>query len=491
MNTDISISPQAPFEPMAAALNPGQAVHVIPYRHEEPLFWISVYFAVTMWLMLLLISFGLIIPIMLLLGLLGMFAHSLLIAWLKGNAVKVTAQQLPDLYALYEQTCARLDIQKKPELYLAQSDGMLNAMATRFMRRDYVVLLSAVVEALADRPQAIKFYMGHELGHIKRKHLSRHWWLWPGRLFPLLSPAYSRAREYTCDRHGFASCDNLDDAKRALAVLVAGPDLWKKLDLNAFESQSQETGGFWMAVNELTADYPWLCKRMMVLENRNAVFPKRNFFAWMIALLSPRMGYGGAIIGFLYWLMLGIMILVLVVALAFSGSKMSMPGISGHNPIIKLWEKIFDIQASEDHGKSDDAMNPEAVGAEAAGAATNPDDENFALAFGQLSDVMSAVNQHILENKNRPPKSLDVFEKKQDIDTTGIDYQVLGKADAKRLPGIELLMQKTIECKSCESDEPKIQFRKDKTGNWTCHVAGIPPAMLQRQSLECDAIAPE
>jgi Zn-dependent protease with chaperone function len=242
--------------PTAQAV-PQQAVHVLPYRNEEPLFWISVYFAVSMWLVMLLVSFGLIIPIMLLAGLLGMFAHSLLIAWLKGNSVKVTAQQFPDLHALYGQTCARLGIDKQPELYLAQSDGMLNAMATRFMRRDYVVLLSAVVDALEDRPQAIKFYMGHELGHIKRKHLSRHWWLWPGMLFPLISPAYSRAREYTCDRHGFASCDNLDDAKRALAVLVAGPERWKNLHLASFEEQAQATGGFWMAVNELTADYPW------------------------------------------------------------------------------------------------------------------------------------------------------------------------------------------------------------------------------------------
>ncbi len=491
MNTDISTSLQEPFPPKAGALDPTKPVHVIPYRHEEPLFWISVYFAVSMWLVMLVFSLGFIIPIMLLIGLLGMFAHSLLIAWLKGNSVKVTAQQFPELHALYAQTCARLGMQKQPELYLAQSDGMLNAMATRFMRRDYVVLLSAVVEALEDRPQAIKFYMGHELGHIKRKHLSRHWWLWPGMLYPLLSPAYSRAREYTCDRYGFASCDNLDDAKRALAVLVAGPELWKKLNLNAFEAQSQETGGFWMAVNELTADYPWLCKRMMVLENRNAVFPKRNFFAWMIALLSPRMGYGGAIIGFLYWLMLGILILVLVVTLVFSGSNMSMPGVSGNNPIIKLWEKIFDIEASTDRGGSDDVMNPEATGAEAATAAINPDDQNFMQAFGQLSSVVSAVDQHILENKNRPPKSLDVFKKMEDVNAQGVDYQVLGKADAKRLPGVQLLVQKSIECESCGSAESKIQFRKDQTGNWTCHVAGIPAVMLERQSLECEAIASE
>lgn len=484
MHTDFSTLAAAPLPPQPVPLDPGTPVHVIPYRHEEPLFWISAYFAASLWLVMLVFTLGLIIPIMLLLGLLGMFAHSLLIAWLKGNSVKVTAEQLPDLYALYQQTCTRLGMQKQPELYLAQSDGMLNAMATRFMRRDYVVLLSAVVEALADRPQAIKFYMGHELGHIKRKHLSRHWWLWPGMLYPLLSPAYSRAREYTCDRHGFASCDNLDDAKRALAVLVAGPDLWKKLNLNAFEAQSKETGSFWMAVNELTADYPWLCKRMMVLENRNAVFPKRHFLAWMIALLSPRMGYGGAIIGFLYWLMLGVLIAVLVIALAFSGSKMTWLSGMADNPIVNVWKKMMNVNADKDVDQ----------GSSSSSTTGNPgvDEDSATLdqALGQLTDVLSAVDTHMQKNKNRAPGSLQVLGKDSAIDTEGLEYRVMDKADAKHLPNVQILVEKTIVCKTCDTPELKVQFRKNLEGDWTCHVAGKPTAILEQQSPGCEVTPP-
>jgi Zn-dependent protease with chaperone function len=294
-------------------------VHVIAYRHEESLFWITAYMAGMLWFVMILCTFGLIIPIMLVVGMIAMFSTSLLISWLKGNAVRVTPEQLPELHHLFVQCCQRLGVEKMPELYLAQADGMLNAMAARFMRRDYVVLLNSVVDALEDRPQAVKFYMGHELGHIRRKHLTRHWWLWPGLLYPLLSPAYSRACEYTCDRHGFACCDSLDDAKRALAVLVAGPVQSKKLNLAQFQKQTLATGGFWMAVNELTANYPWLCKRMCILEDRNATFPERNFFAWVIALFSPPIGYGGAVIGFIYCLILGISLLSLIGFLVFFG----------------------------------------------------------------------------------------------------------------------------------------------------------------------------
>lgn len=336
--------------------------HVLAYRHEAPLFWISAYMAVSMWLVLVVLTLGLVIPVVLIVALLGLFAHSLLIAWLKGNSVRVTSEQFPQLHDHYLHCCARLGMTQRPELYLAQSDGMLNAMATRFMRRDYVVLLSAVVDALEDRPQAIKFYMGHELGHIRRKHLSRHWWLWPGMVFPLLSPAYSRAREYTCDRHGFACCDSLEDAKRALAVLVAGPDAWKTMNLKAFENQAKESGGFWMAVNELTADYPWLCKRMMVLENRSTVFPRRSFFAWMIAAVSPRMGYGGSVIGFLYWLLLGGLILVLVGALLLSKTTFTMPNVFDNNAVVETMKRVFDIPVSDAENSTDkdlESIDPE------------------------------------------------------------------------------------------------------------------------------------
>ncbi len=482
----IDLSTPLPGSPhsMVAALDPNKPVHVIPYRHEEPLFWISAYFAVSIWLILIVVSLGFIIPIMLLLGLLGMFAHSLLIAWLKGNSVKVSAEQYPELYLAYTQTCMRLGMAKQPELYLAQADGMLNAMATRFMRRDYVVLLSAVVDALEDRPQAIKFYMGHELGHIKRKHLSRHWWLWPGMLYPLLSPAYSRAREYTCDRYGFASCDNLDDAKRALAVLVAGPELWKKLNLGAFEAQSKETGGFWMAVNELTADYPWLCKRMMVLENRSAVFPRRSFWAWMIALLSPRMGYGGAIIGFMYWLVFGILILVLVVALAFPGAFTSVGGLFGKNPVVKLWEKILEIDGDKEvSGRGED--NGAATADAAKNYGTTADDDNLITAFNQLAEILPAIDGYMESNKNRSP-SQAAFDKLQDVDKEGVEYRVMAKADAKQMPGVQLSLQKSMQCETCEEAEPKIQFRKDKEGMWTCHVQGISKEMLEKNALECE-----
>jgi Zn-dependent protease with chaperone function len=295
-----------------------QAVQVRPYKHEQPLFWISVYFAVQMWLLMLVFSLGLIIPIMLFLGFCALFTGSLWVAWLRGNGVQITATQFPDLYAQMQACSQRLGFAKQPEFFLLQSQGSLNALALRFLRRDYVVLLAEVVDALESRPSALKFYIGHEMGHIHRKHLSRHWWLWPGLIVPILASAYSRAKEYTCDRYGFACCDSVDDAQRALAVLAAGTQRWQHLNLVDFQAQSDRTGGFWMAVNELTADYPWLCKRMVRIANRDAQFPRRSAWAWLIAVFSPRLGYGGAVVGAIYALFIALLIVFLILMIGQS-----------------------------------------------------------------------------------------------------------------------------------------------------------------------------
>ncbi len=191
----------------------------------------------------------------------------------------------------------------QPEFYLMTGNGALNAFATRFLRRYYVVLLSDIVDALHDDEGALNFYIGHELGHIAQKHLTHHWWISFAMLTPLLGSAYSRAREYSCDQYGLACCHDTDSAMRALAVLAAGGKRWKTLNLDTYIGQSERSGGFWMSLNELTADYPWLSKRVARVQRGDAVqFPRRHLAAWALAALVPRTGFGiiGGLILYVY-----------------------------------------------------------------------------------------------------------------------------------------------------------------------------------------------
>lgn len=268
------------------------------YRHEKPLFVISLIISLLFWLALLVGTVGVLLIWVLIIFLLYLFAHSGFIAYLKGNAVKVTEQQYPDLYRMHQESCARLKMETIPELYLLCSDGLLNALATRFLRRDFVVLYSNIVDALEARPEAVRFYLGHELGHITQKHLVYGPLLLPASILPLLGAAYSRAREYTCDLHGLACASSKQDAMHAMAVLAAGEKRWQNINFAGYLEQVAMTSGFWMSFHELIADYPWLSKRLARIaasdSGKPASLPRRHWLAWLFALFVPRTGAGAS-----------------------------------------------------------------------------------------------------------------------------------------------------------------------------------------------------
>lgn len=203
---------------------------------------------------------------------------------------------------------------------------MLNALATRFLGRNFVVLYSDVVDALQRKPGAMKFYLGHELGHIKRNHLLWAPVIFPALLLPLLGAAYSRACEYTCDMHGQACCDDPKDALAGVAVLAAGHLVWNKLNVIEYAEQSRISGKFWMAFHELIRDYPYLAKRMArltaTIKNEKVSFPTRNPFTYVFALFVPRLGIGGGADG-----MVSVFIIVAIIGIL---AAIAIPAYQGY-----------------------------------------------------------------------------------------------------------------------------------------------------------------
>jgi len=181
----------------------------------------------------------------------------------------------------------------KPEAYVLQGGGMLNAFATRFLGRHYVVLLSDIVDAMDEHPDGVSFYFGHELGHVRMRHLTGRLLRAPVLWLPLLGAAYSRAKETTCDRHGRACCESPESAARALVVLAAGARRWKQLDLPAYVEQAVLAKGFWMSFHELIGGYPWLTKRAARVLDPAAAVPGRNPIAYLFALFVPYTGRAG------------------------------------------------------------------------------------------------------------------------------------------------------------------------------------------------------
>ncbi|MCM5681071.1 M48 family metalloprotease [Schlegelella sp. S2-27] len=265
------------------------------YKHEGKLSTICLVLSLIVWLALVVGTLGIAL-IYLLFGFLGyLFVHSAFISYLKGTGVKLTPEQFPDLHQRFVECCRKLGVEQPPEAYVLHGDGMFNAFATRFLGRHFVILLSDVVDAFEHQPEALDFYIGHELGHIRRGHLTGMIWRAPASVLPLLGAAYSRAREYTCDLHGLACCPQPEHAARALAAISAGGKRWADVNLRQLANQSQQSGGFWMSFHELTGDYPWLVKRLArVIDGDNAQFPRRHGFAWFLACFTPRVGGRGS-----------------------------------------------------------------------------------------------------------------------------------------------------------------------------------------------------
>jgi Zn-dependent protease with chaperone function len=194
-----------------------------------------------------------------------LIAHSVFLAVVRGNGIRVGPDQLPDLHRRLAVAAQRLGLQRTPELYLFQSHGVLNAFATKLLSRRFVILNSALADACQD-PLQLDFVLGHEVGHLAAGHLSWNGFLLPFRFLPWLGAAYSRAREYTGDRCGLAVVQELEPAMRGLAVLAAGGRYAGEVNLAAFAAQREESGRFWMATTELMSSHPFLCKRVAALQ---------------------------------------------------------------------------------------------------------------------------------------------------------------------------------------------------------------------------------
>ena len=265
--------------------------------HERSLGAITLVLGIVAWVLIVVGTVGIALLYPLLGFLFYLFTHSALISRLRGNGVLLSAQQLPDLRERFDACCAKLGLdQDKPEAYLLQGNGMLNAFATRFLGRNYVVLLSDIVDAMQAHPEGVNFYIGHELGHVRRKHLTGKFWRAPALWLPLLGAAYSRARNRpataTARLLRVARCGGAGDGRargRRRALADDRPA--------AYEAQASLARGFWMSYHELTSGYPWLTKRVRAHPSPGARAARRNGFAYPFSVFTPYVGRGGGAAG--------------------------------------------------------------------------------------------------------------------------------------------------------------------------------------------------
>ena len=200
---------------------------------------------------------------------LTLFSKMFFIGHLRGNSIKLTPTQFPELFQILKSHCQKLGMSSIPDTYVMQGNGILNAFAARIFRNNLVILNSGVVELIADNEfDVVSFIIGHELGHIKRGHVSfKQIFIIPASLIFPLKLAYSRAREYTCDNIGYNLCPA--GAVNGILFICAGAKLYKKINVKELFLSLDANSGFATRVAEFFSTHPLLIKRVRVLNDLN------------------------------------------------------------------------------------------------------------------------------------------------------------------------------------------------------------------------------
>jgi Zn-dependent protease with chaperone function len=188
-------------------------------------------------------------------------------AGIRGSAVRLSRRQFPDIYAVKDDFARRLELQRDPEIYLMSGNGTLNAFAASTLGYDFVVIHSELFSNTYEKnKEALAFIVGHELGHLRLGH-TRLWYqlstAYVDRV-PLLGDFLSRAREYSCDRHGAYVAPQ---GEEGLVLLAAGRYVYKQVDVEQLLEQAQQFRGFWPTLAQLPQSHPFTVRRIKVLHN--------------------------------------------------------------------------------------------------------------------------------------------------------------------------------------------------------------------------------
>jgi Zn-dependent protease with chaperone function len=180
----------------------------------------------------------------------------------RGTAVELSHRQFPDLYRTADDFAQQLGLRRRPNIFLANGNGTLNAFAAQATGHDYVVLSNELFVNLYDNNrEGLRFILGHEMGHIRLGHVS----LWYqisvaySQMIPLLGPALSRLREYSCDRHG-AYLSPL--GATGLILLASGRYTEHDVNVEELVRQGRRLRGFWVGLAQLPRSHPFTVRRL-------------------------------------------------------------------------------------------------------------------------------------------------------------------------------------------------------------------------------------
>lgn len=199
------------------------------------------------------------------------FARGQLYAQQRLRGVKLSPTQYPEAHQMVLEAAHRFGLSQPPDAYVVLGNGMINAAASGHGFRRYIFVYSDLFEVggRARNPDALRFIIAHEVGHIAAGHTS--YWRVLGTLgsqwIPFLGSTLSRGQEYTADNYGYLACPQ--GSSGAIATLAAGKYLNNSVDVNALADRAVSEKGFFVWLVNALASHPVLAWRAHALRDRS------------------------------------------------------------------------------------------------------------------------------------------------------------------------------------------------------------------------------
>jgi Zn-dependent protease with chaperone function len=201
-------------------------------------------------------SYGGMLITFLFLLLLRRILAELLVRRLQAVGAAVSERQFPEIRNALRDVCEYLGVEKEPRVVIL-GISEVNALAIGYAKRRVIVLFSGTLTGILDKPEELRFVIGHEIGHhLLDFGLRRH-------IEIMTLPSFKAAREMTCDNIGHYVSGDLEQSKRLIRRLAVGHRLESRLDEEHLMEESDDVySGFFGWLFKLTFTYPTVGKRI-------------------------------------------------------------------------------------------------------------------------------------------------------------------------------------------------------------------------------------
>ncbi|MFC0674762.1 M48 family metallopeptidase, partial [Brachybacterium hainanense] len=199
------------------------------------------------------------------------FSRAMLYAQQRANSVRMSPTQFPEGYRIVAEAAAQFGLRRVPDAYVAGGNGVINAFAFGHGFRRSVVVYSDMFEVGGEvrDPEALRFVIGHEVGHLAAGHVSYLRIVLTSLLqyVPILSSALSRTQEYTADNFGYAYCPS--GALGAMGVLSGGKYLNADVNVHELADRAAWEKGLWVHLVNWQSSHPIITWRAHALRDRS------------------------------------------------------------------------------------------------------------------------------------------------------------------------------------------------------------------------------